>query len=80
MRDLNDPHTLDLLAAPEPARRGRPPKLDPLTDAERARRYRERKKQRLADLRDTEKPVTSAFIDLSEIPIWRRGGSRPGRP
>lgn len=73
MRDLNDPHTLDLID-PEPATRGRgrPKKPDALTDAERARRYRERKKQRLADLRDPSKPVTSPSIDLSEIAPWRR--------
>lgn len=72
MRDLHDPHTLDLLAAPGPARRGRPPKTAPLSDAERARRYRERKRQRLADLRDPEKPVSSSIIDLSEVTPWRR--------
>jgi len=73
MRDLHDPHTLDLLAVPTgPARRGRPPKQAPLSDAERARRYRERKRQRLADLRDPEKPVSSSIIDLSEVTPWRR--------
>ena len=75
MRDKNDTLTLDLLVPPEPTAirgRGRPPKLDALSDAVRARKYRERKKQRLAGLRDESKPITSALIDLSALPAWKR--------
>ena len=78
MRDKNDTCTLDLLAplppVPlEPQRgRGRPPKPDALSDAERARQYRARKKQRLADLRDESKPISSTLIDLSALPAWKR--------
>ena len=78
MRDKNDTLTLDLISLvslpPEPAirGRGRPRKPDALSDAVRARNYRERKKQRLADLRDESKPLTSMLIDLSVLPAWKR--------
>lgn len=75
MRDPHDPYTLDLpdlMPPAPPTRRGRPLKADALSDAERARRYRERKKQRLADLRDPQKPISSSIIDLSELIPWRR--------
>lgn len=80
MQDKHDHVTFDLLldvAAPKlscaakPAL-GRPRKPDALSDAERARRYRARKKARLAELRDESKPVSSTIIDLSALPPWKR--------
>lgn len=85
MRDKHDCVTFDLLldeAAPATPRAtkpslGRPKKADALSDAERARRYRARKKARLAELRDVSKPVSSTIIELSALPPWKRkqGGS-----
>ena len=81
MRDKHDHVTLDLLlaveAAPTPAcqakrKPGRSAKPDSLSDAERARRYRARKKARLAELRDETVPVSSTVIDLSALPPWKR--------
>ena len=81
MRDKHDHSTIDLLlldvTAPSPTcaakpALGRPRKADALSDAERARRYRARKKSRLADLRDESKPVSSTVIDLSALPPWKR--------
>lgn len=80
MKDEHDHFTMDLLAdkplrqAPSApaAKIGRPRKDDALSDAERARRYRARKKARLAELKDESKPVTSAVIDLSALPPWKR--------
>jgi len=80
MRDKHDHVTLDLLLdvpAPQPScatkpTLGRPRKPDALSDAERARRYRARKKARLADLRDESKPVSSNVIDLTALPPWKR--------
>lgn len=80
MKDEYDHFTMDLLVD-EPLRQppsapatrvGRPRKDDALSDAERARRYRDRKKARLAELKDESKPVTSAVIDLSVLPPWKR--------
>lgn len=83
MRDKHDHVTLELLlehaavptlpcAAPAKRKPGRPRKLDALSDAERARRYRARKKARLAELRDETVPVRSTVIDLSALPPWKR--------
>lgn len=78
MRDKNDTVTLSLPldeVAPQPTTKpklGRPKKSDALNDAERARRYRARKKARLAELRDETVPVSSAVIDLSALPPWKR--------
>lgn len=80
MKDEHDYFTMDLLTdgllPPSPsapvAKVGRPRKDDALSDAERARRYRARKKARLAELKDETKPVTSAVIDLSALPPWKR--------
>ncbi len=77
MQDKFDHHTLDLLAeaAPQPpcpAKRGRPRKDNAFSNAERARRYRARKKARLLELRDETIPVSSAVIDLSALPPWKR--------
>lgn len=81
MRDKHDHVTLDLLLAVEAAptlvcqakrKPGRPTKPDALSDAERARRYRARKKARLAELRDETVPVSSTVIDLSALPPWKR--------
>ena len=81
MRDKHDHVTLDLLlaveAAPTPAcqakrKPGRSAKPDSLSDAERTRRYRARKKARLAELRDETVPVSSTVIDLSALPPWKR--------
>ena len=51
---------------------GRPRNPNALSDAERARSYRARKKARLADLRDESKPLSSTVIDLSALPPWKR--------
>jgi hypothetical protein len=80
MKDEYDHFTMDLLTdEPLPqlpsapgAKVGRPRKEDALSDAERARRYRAGKKARLAELKDETKPVTSAVIDLSALPPWKR--------
>lgn len=66
--------TKSLPSPPRPAKLklGRPKKADALTDAERAKRYRARKKSRLADLQDESIPVSSAVIDLSALPPWKR--------
>jgi hypothetical protein len=79
MRDKYDHVTIELLdvTAPSPTSAakpalGRPRKPDALSDAERARRYRARKKTRLANLRDESKPVSSTVIDLSALPPWKR--------
>lgn len=73
MKDDNDDKTGDLLPdAPIPRRRGRPPTGTALTPAEKQHAYRERKKARLQELRDPSVPVTSAVIDLSELPAWKR--------
>jgi hypothetical protein len=50
-------------------KRGRPPKPDALSDAERARRYRARKKTRLAELR-AGKQTTGSIA--SALPPWRQ--------
>lgn len=80
MQDAHDHFTLDLFleeAAPLPPctdkqKLGRPKKANALSDAERARRYRARKKARLAELRDETVPVSSTVIDLSALPPWKR--------
>ena len=80
MQDAHDHFTLDLLldaAAPLPPfadkpKLSRPKKANALSDAERARRYRARKKARLAELRDETVPVSSTVIDLSALPPWKR--------
>lgn len=51
---------------------GRPKKPEALSDAERARRYRARKKARLAELRDKKVPISSTVIDLTALPPWKR--------
>lgn len=82
MRDKHDHVTLNLLSdeavpqlpsAPIP-KIGRPRKEDALSDAERARRYRARKKARLAELKDVSKPLRSTVIDLSALAPWKRVG------
>lgn len=82
MRDKYDYITLDLLSdkavpqlpsAPVP-KIGRPRKEDALSDAERARRYRARKKARLAELKDESRPLRSTVIDLSALAPWKRVG------
>lgn len=80
MQDTHDHFTLDLLldeVVPLPPcvtkpKLGRPTKPDALSDAERARSYRARKKARLAELRDETVPVSSTVIDLSALPPWKR--------
>ena len=81
MRDKYDHVTLDLLseAAPQlpsaPAHKiGRPRKENALSDAERARRYRAKKKARLAELKDESRPLRSTVIDLSALAPWKRVG------
>jgi hypothetical protein len=80
MRDKYDFLTMHLLtnqalpqmpSAPIP-KIGRPRKADALSDAERARLYRARKKARLAELKDETKPVSSTVIDLSALVPWKR--------
>lgn len=82
MRDKHDHVTLNLLSdeavpqlpsAPVP-KIGRPRKEDALSDAERARRYRARKKARLAELKDVSRPLRSTVIDLSTLAPWKRVG------
>lgn len=82
MRDKYDHVTLNLLSdeavpqlpsAPVP-KIGRPRKPDALSDAERAQRYRARKKARLAELRDESRPLRSTVIDLSALAPWKRTG------
>lgn len=46
---------------------GRPPKADALSPAERARRYRARKKAEREARRDQSKPLRSDIIDLSAV-------------
>lgn len=65
IRRMSKPLTL-------PRRPGRPRKANPLTDAERSQRYRDRKVARLAELRDLSQPVRSTVIDLSALPPWKR--------
>lgn len=81
MRDKHDHVTLGLLLEPAAApvlpcpakcKPGRPREPDALSDAERARRYRARKKTRLAELRDETVPVSSTVMDLSALPPWKR--------
>ncbi|PLC47878.1 hypothetical protein CR159_21195 [Pollutimonas subterranea] len=80
MRDINGHLILSLLlkeaVLPPPraitGKLGRPLKANALSAAERARRYRARKKARLAELRDEKNPVRSAIIDLSALPPWKR--------
>ncbi|MBG6222139.1 hypothetical protein H4V96_000058 [Janthinobacterium sp. CG_23.4] len=80
MRDKYDHLTMYLFtdealpqmpSAPAP-KLGRPRKADALSDAERAQRYRARKKARLAELKDETKPVNSTVIDLSALAPWKR--------
>lgn len=82
MRDKYDHVTLDLLSdevvpqlhsAPVP-KIGRPQKEDALSDAERARRYRAKRKARLAELKDESRPLRSTVIDLSALAPWKRVG------
>jgi hypothetical protein len=82
MRDKHDHVTLNLLSdgavlqlpsAPVP-KIGRPRKEDALSDAECARRYRARKKARLAELKDICRPLRSTVIDLSALAPWKRVG------
>ena len=80
MQDTHDHFTLDLPlgeAAPlspcvTKPKLGRPTKPEVLGDAERARRYRVRKKARLSELRDETVPVSSTVIDLTALPPWKR--------
>lgn len=78
MQDAHDHFTRDLLLdgagqpSPSTPKLGRPKKANALSDAERARRYRARKKARLADLQDETVPVSSTVIDLSALPPWKR--------
>jgi|GEM_PF-4569884 len=83
MRDKHDHVTIELLlehaavptlpcTAPAKRKPGRPRKPGALSDAERARRYRARKKVRLADLRDETVPVSSTVIDLTALLPWKR--------
>lgn len=77
MQDKHDPFTLDLFGepAPQPAcapKRGRPKTASALSDAERAKRYRARKKARLMKLGDEATLVRSSVIDLSALPPWKR--------
>lgn len=82
MRDKYDHVTLDLLsdeAVPQPPiapapKIGRPRKEDALSDAERARRYRAKRKARLAELKDESRPLRSTVIDLSALAPWKRVG------
>jgi len=56
--------------SPRAARkRGRPPKPDALSDAERARRYRARKKARMAELQMA-KQASDAIAPA--VPAWKR--------
>lgn len=52
--------------------RGRPPSGKAMSNAQRQKAYRERKKQRLAALRDPTQPISSKVIDLSALRIWQR--------
>lgn len=52
--------------------RGRPYTGLAMSNAERQKAYRERKKLRLAALRDPTQPVSSKLIDLSALPAWQR--------
>ena len=77
--DTHDDFTLDLplceeapLSHTAKPKIGRPKKPDALSDAERSRRYRARKKARLAELRDETVPVSSTVIDLSALSPWKR--------
>lgn len=58
--------------SPAPKLRGRPVTGTALTNAEKQKAYRERKKAREAELRDPDVPLSSKVIDLSELPAWRR--------
>jgi hypothetical protein len=51
---------------------GRPRKPGALSDAERSRNYRARRKARSAELRNPDIPLSSKIIDLSALPAWRR--------
>jgi len=55
-----------------PRRPGRPKKPGALTPAQRSQLYRDRKKERLTEIRDVNKPLRSALIDLSALPPWKR--------
>ncbi len=57
------------------AKRGRPASPVPrrVRNAEAARRYRARKRMEKEARRDPRQPLRSAVIDLSAVPIWRRG-------
>lgn len=72
MKDKNDNKTIDFIGAKR--RVGRPPKdgLRAMTDAERAKAYRQRKKARLAEIRDVTKPISSKVLDLSVLRAWER--------
>ncbi len=56
-------------------KRGRPASPVPraIRNAEAARRYRARKREEKEARRDPRRPVRSAIIDLSAVPVWRRG-------
>jgi len=51
---------------------GRPRKANALSNADRSRNYRARKKVRAAELRDPEVPLSSKVIDLTALPAWKR--------
>jgi hypothetical protein len=57
------------------SKRGRPASPVPraIRNAEAARRYRARKKEAKEARRDPRQPLRSTLIDLSAIPVWRRG-------
>lgn len=68
MKDNRDPGTLDLLGSAKRGR-GRPPKADSLSNAERQRRYRERRKAQGITLASQDGAVAllaSTFRDLIE--------------
>ena len=66
MRDAADKFTLDMLGGPPKRGRGRPRIENPLSDAERARRYRQRK---------AAAKKTSRFgISQKVLDIWKASG------
>jgi hypothetical protein len=59
-------------------KRGRPASPIPrhVRNAEAARRYRTRKRMEREARRDPSQPLQSEIIDLSALPVWRRGNQK----
>ena len=75
MKQVEDQHTIELALDAQRKRRGRPPKDDTMSDAERARRYRARQRMLPKDAWNYD-----ALTALTRAEIVRLTGGAGARP